>query len=512
MERFTERHQGRILGVLSGFDRLLFRGTLPSVSYLRALEGFLARHSPLYKEFGAFVERLSKRIVAHARKVAEERQRPYQHVASSSTSKEELARQIMTKDGIRQGLVCVLTCTEPCRSYAVRGNYQTRTIHVIPAERRCLHVYFYFVDREFGLMHVRLQTWLPFMIQVCLNGREYLARCLDRAGIGHEQRDNCFTRIDDLPRAQQMLSRLTRRRWGRFLNTLARRVNPLLADMFAAPHGYYWTLAQSEYATDVMFRDTASLKAVYPALLRHAIEQLTCEDVLRFLGRRTDRRFAGEVTTDLVKRVEGVRVKHRVEENSIKMYDKQGSVLRIETTMNDPRRFKVRRWVMRRGRRSLCWVPMRKNLADLLRRVEICHAANERYLQALAVVGCPQPIGRLLDTVSQRRVHHGRPYRPLRPLTQAEAVLFRVILRGEFLLQGFRNKDLRRALEPQAEADSSRRRQLSGRITRLLRLLRAHHLIRKVPTTRYYRVTDKGHQLMALALKLREADLTQLAA
>src|SRR6266478_5005351 len=232
MERFTKRHQGQILGVLSGFDRLLSRGTLPSVKYLQALEGFLAKHSPLYKEFGTFVERLSKRIVAHARQVAEERQRPYQHVASPSTSKEELARQIMIKDGISQGLVCVLTCTEPCRSYAVRGNRQAKTIHVVPAERRCLHVYFYFVDREFGLMHVRLQSWLPFMIQVCVNGREYLARCLDRAGIGYEQRDNCFVQIDDLSRAQQMLNRLTQRRWGRFLNALARRVNPLLPEMF----------------------------------------------------------------------------------------------------------------------------------------------------------------------------------------------------------------------------------------------------------------------------------------
>jgi DNA-binding PadR family transcriptional regulator len=514
MERFRERHQDHILGVLSGFDRLLFRGTLTSVSYLAGLEGFLATHSPLYKEFGAFVERLSQRIKDHAEAFAATQQRPFRYLAAASASKEDLAREIMEADRITQGLVCVFSCVEPCQSYTVQRDRQSKHIRVVPALRKCLHLYFYFVDREFGLMHVRLQTWLPFQIQVCVNGREYLARQMTKAGIDYEQRDNCFTRIDDLTRAQKILERLTTRKWGRFLNALARRVNPLAAEPTYGfdVHGYYWTLRQSEYATDVMFKDAAALKAIYPKLVAHAITQLTCEDVLRFLGRRTDRRFVGEVTSDVVKRIEGVRVKHRVEENSLKMYDKQGNVLRIETTINDPRRFKVRRVVTRKGQTGWHSVAMRKGLADIERRVDVCRAANERYLEALAVVGEAQPVATLLDPVSRRVQHDGRPYRALRPLTREETDLFRELLRGEFLLQGFRNPDLRRALLPEVERDPDRRRQASGRVTRLLRLLRAHGLIRKVPSTRYYRVTVKGQQLMTLALQLRETDLARLAA
>jgi hypothetical protein len=395
----------------------------------------------------------------------------------------------------------------------VQRERQTKTIRVVPAQRKCLHLYFYFVDREFGLLHVRLQTWLPFTIQVCLNGREYLARCMERAGMKYEQRDNCFTSIDDLPRAQKMLDRLTGRRWERFLNALARRVNPLLDATFGFDkHGYYWTMGQSEYATDVLFRDAASLREVYPRLVNHTIQEMSCEDVLRFLGRRLDRRFKGEASSDVVKRREGVRVKHRVGENSIKMYDKQGSVLRIETTINNPRRFKARRWVTRKGQAGWHWVPLRKGLADIARRVEICRAANERYLEALAVVGQPQPIARTLDPVSRRVVRDRRPYRALRPVAADDAAVFRVLLRGEFVLQGFRNAEVRRALLPQAEKDTERRRQASGRITRLLRLLRAHELIRKVPTTRYYRVTDKGQRLMTTALQVRAADLALLTA
>lgn len=513
MERFLHQHHGRVWGVLSGFDRIRFGGMLPSICHRRAMEAFLANYRILYKNFGPFVQRLSTEVKAHAQALAARHQRPFRYLVSSAQSKEAIAQEIAAADGITTGLVCVLSCVEPCVTYAVQRNRATKTIQVVPAQRKCLHLYFYFIDREFGLMHVRLQTWAPFTMQVCLNGREYLARCLKKAGIHFEQSDNCFRRIDDLPRAQTMLDRLTQRRWGSFLNALARRVNPLLDARYGFDqHGYYWTMQQSEYATDVMFRDAAQLQAIYPHLLMHAIQRLTCEDVLRFLGRRTDRRFIGEVTSDLSKRVEGVRVKHRVETNSIKMYDKQGSVLRIETTINDPRRFRVRRWGTRKGRKGLYWQPMRKGLADIPRRVEICRAANERYLEALAVVGQPQPVSATFDPVSRRVIRDGRPYRALRPLTAEETDLFRMVLRGEFLLQGFRNPDIRHALYPQANQDRQRRRQASGRVTRWLRLLRAHGLIRKVPRTRYYRVTDKGHHLMTTALQLRETDLTRLAA
>jgi hypothetical protein len=194
------------------------------------------------------------------------------------------------------------------------------------------------------------------------------------------------------------------------------------------------------------------------------------------------------------------------------MYDKQGSVLRIETTINNPRRFRVRREVTRHGERCQKWVPMRRGLADLARRVEVSRAANERYLEALAVVGCPAPAREVLDPVSKRIVRDGRPYRPLRPITQEESALFHVVLRGEHALQGFRNQDVRRALYPHQEDDPLRRRQMSGRTCRLLRLLRAHRLICKVSRTRYYRVTDRGQRVMTTALKIRELDLAPAAA
>jgi hypothetical protein len=514
MERFLERHKDRVVGVLSGFDRVLFRGSLRSISYLSGMNKFLSSHGVLYKDFGRFAERLSTRLKDRGKELAEKAGRPWLYLQSPSASKEEIARGIMERDGIDHGLICVLSCVEPCQTFGIHKDRRAKHITLVPAKRKCLYLYFYLVDREFGFMHVRLQTWLPFTIQICINGREYLARRMDRAGIGYERRGNCFTWIEDLPRAQRMLDDLIYRRWPRVLNCYARRVNPWLAPKNGLDLcGYYWSIRESEYATDVMFKDAASLRAIYPSLVDHAIRRFGSDRVLRFLGRRTNSRFNGEVVSHLGSRVEGVRVKHWVEENSIKMYDKQGSVLRIETTINNPRRFKVRRWATRQGRRTKAWIPMRKSVADVSRRAELSRAANERYLEALSVVGKSTCTHAILDPVSRRVVRDGRPYRGLRPVTREEATVFRVVLRGEFTVRGFENRDLRCHLCPVAhERNPISRRKASGRITRLLRLLRAHGLIRKVSGTRYYRVTPKGHHVMTTALTVRDLQLSKAAA
>jgi hypothetical protein len=127
-------------------------------------------------------------------------------------------------------------------------------------------------------------------------------------------------------------------------------------------------------------------------------------------------------------------------------------------------------------------------------------------------VGEPSPTRQLLDPVSKRIVRDGRPYRALRPIDPEEARLFRVLLEGKFLLQGFRNREIRRALYPGDDSGADTRRKASGRVTRLLRLLRAHGLVQKVSHTLYYRVTHRGQHILTTALRLREIDVALLAA
>jgi hypothetical protein len=513
MERFVTRYQDRIAGILAGFDRMLFRGTLRSISYPKGAEIWLSSRHVLLKDFASYAQALTERVKAHATAVAAEAGRPVEYLESSRVSKEDRARAIQQRDGITTGLICVLSCVEPCRAVTVRSDRATRRLRMKVEARKCAHLYFYYADHDFGLMHIRVQTWFPFTLQVCVNGREWLVQQLTRAGIGFDRVDNCVTRVDDLPHAQRLLDQLSTRRWAGLLRRFATRVNPLVHRATGLSlRSYYWSLQESEFATDVLFQQPAALAAVYPALARHAIEAWGSEDVLRFLGRRMGGRSTGEVTSSYLRRPEGLRVKHRVEENALKMYDKAGRVLRIEVTINQPHRFLVYRERTRHGRRQRCWGKMRKGIADLPRRVDLSRAANARYLDALSVVPDPTPVHHLFDPLSVRRLVHGRPYRPLRPIAPDESARFAALLNGRRLAQGCRPRDLRPVLSPRAPATAAEHRRLTGRVSRLLRLYRAHGLIAKVAHSHLYRVTPKGQQIMSAALRCRSVNLAGLAA
>ncbi len=509
MQAFLHQHGSDVIGVLEGLDRVMFRGTLRSISHNAGMDRFLGCNRVFYKAFSSFAKRLSDQLRARAERTAQEHARPYLYLNSSSVRKDRLVKEMIEQEHIEEGLICVLACVEPCKSFAVVGRGR---LSVKLLQRKCLHYYYYFMDREFGLMHVRVQSWLPFGIQVCINGREYLRRRLDAAGIGYEKRENCFTRIDDMAAAQRMLEELEHRSWVKVLNVLARKVNPILKRKgWLDLQGYYWSAQESEYATDVMFKNAEALKAIYPKLVEHAMRQFSCQDVLRFLGRRTNARFNGEACSDIQLRPEGIRIKHRCEENSIKMYDKQASVLRIETTINNPRRFKLRGKVTVKGHRQMGWRKMRKGVADMTPRMRHSHQANHRYLEALSAVTMNQPVGVLLDSVSRSKVRQGRGYRALRPIDAEECQVFQAMMNGASLLLGFTNQDLREHLHRLGVDVKDRKRQ-SGRMTRYLRLLRSHGLIHKLSHTRRYRVSAHGQQVMSAALRLRAADVQKLAA
>lgn len=507
MERFVTRHADRIAGILTGFDRMRFRGTLRSISNVKGLSIWLSQRGVLLKDFGRYAEQLSAQVTAHAHGIATDGGRPFEYLPSWKIRKEDRAREIMARDGVREGLVAIFSSVEGCRSFGVRGNRRTKRLDLVSQERRCAHLYFYYWDHDFGLLHVRLQTWLPFTLQVCVNGRGWLAQQLRRCGRGFTQVDNCVFEVADVALAQRLLHQLDTRPWARVLRVFATRVNPLLRGHQLRP--YYWSLEESEYATDVLFRAPETLPAIYPALVTHAFHHFHTPDVLRFLGRPRQPQQA-EVTTRIQRRTEGVRVKHWVAENSVKMYDKLGQVLRVETTLNQPRRFKVYRATAPGQARH--WVPLRKGIADIPRRVALAQATNARYLDALSVVDLPTPVAHLLDPVTRPRQVNGRRYRPLHPIAPEESRCLAQLADGRTLLDDLHARDLRRVLHPHEPTDPSQRRRLTGRVSRRLRLYRIHGLIAKITGTRRYRVTPKGHQIITAALRCRAATLQQLAA
>lgn len=276
-------------------------------------------------------------------------------------------------------------------------------------------------------------------------------------------------------------------------------------------------MSESEYATDVMFKTPQALARLYPALLRHGIQHFGSVEVLRFLGQqvpasgRVHGHFKGEIVSDLKHRPEGVRLKHQANGNSIKLYDKQGSVLRVETTLNRPHEFRVYRASERDPQGRLKWQVLRKSVGDLHRRAEICEAANHRYLDALASVSGKTVAGELAAAVCQPVIRDGRRHRALNPWSAHDAALLGAISRGQWAINGFRNRDVREALYANPAEGAEQRRQ-AGRVTRLLGLLRAHGLIKKVSGTHRYLVTASGRRIVTALLAARQADVEQLSA
>jgi hypothetical protein len=513
---FLQRHLPAVTGMLSGFDRLRFRGTLRMLSHTGGFASFLRIVGVKLKDFGAYVRDTTAKVCRASEQAAAEAGRPVEYVASASANKEELARQIARRDGVAKGLVCVLRCVEPCWSYDVRkfGSPELRG-----GTRKCLHHYHYFIHPVLGFMHVRLQSWMPMTMHVCMNGREWLARRMDREGLGYTRADNCFKALEDPGRAQNLFDELLRTDWPLTLRGLAASVNPAHGEVFAkCPQEHYWSVDESEWASDVMFKTPGLLAGVYPNLVRHGMLNLGSRDVLRFLGKKVSDlgklhpKLTAEVTTDLCQRAEGVRIKHRVRSNSIKMYDKQGSVLRVETTLNRPRDIKVYRPKEGDAGGKKDWRYLRKGVADLWRRGQVCQAANERYLTAMAAAGQPVPLGQLTEGLCRPVKWDGGRARGLNPLAVEDSSLLAAVSRGEFTIAGFRNADIRGLLYTAQTTDPAQAKRHSGAVTRKLRLLRAHGLIRKVPRTHRYMVTQKGRAAITALLTARAADTAKLAA
>lgn len=234
MQRFIEKHAGHVIGALSGFDRLVFRGTLRVLAYRGGLMSYLSAARILLKDFGEHAQQLTEQLKDASLALARETGRPVRYLASAAASKEDIAREIAQTDKIEQGLVCVLCAVKPCWSYEIVRGHANKRIEAEPRLRKCLHLYHYQIHPQFGFMSARIQTWLPFRIQICLNGREWLARSMDTAGTRYLQRDNGFTWLEEPERAQRLMDAQLRSDWPTLLDQTARSLNPQHAAMFGA--------------------------------------------------------------------------------------------------------------------------------------------------------------------------------------------------------------------------------------------------------------------------------------
>lgn len=522
---FSSKFGSLIKSVLGGFDRLRMCGTLRPLFTPRWMALYLCAAKVLLKDFGKHAQALTERVCQSARQIAEGAGRPYVYLNSAQTNKEALIEQIGRRDCISEGLIAILSAVEPCVVISVRGDAQHKRLSPILQQRKCLHLYHYYEHPVLGRCHLRLQSWYPFTVDVCLNGRAWLARQMDAEKLAYCRADNCFVALQDPVRAQALADAQLRADWPQLLQELLQQAHPLHTEILSplpALH-YYWTVSQSEYATDLIFKKADALEEHYPAFLHHAMRNFQSLDVMRFLGHRVptttgkvNGRFKAQIVSDLKHRAEGVRIKHRVGGNSVKVYNKHARLLRVETTLNQPEVFKVYRPDNRQetqsGSKARQWQRLRRSVVDLPRRAEVSRAANRRYLQAIASTQSHTPLGQAFEALTLPKRWHGHRYRGLNPLNPQESTLLGAVARGEWTLSGFRNRDIRRCIFKAPPRDPRQARSQSALIGRRLRLLRAHGIIRKIPRTQRYILTPNGRNLITLLVAAQQADTEKLTA
>jgi hypothetical protein len=506
MKSFLAKLGSFVSLVLSGFDRLRFRGESRVLNNAKGVERYLYEQHIKDVDFHKHAEQLTKRLSYETEASARALGVPIKHLNSSSTDKQDVALKLAQTHGLKTGRIAVISAVETCVTYRMRKR-EDGWLKPFKETRKCKAYYHYFLHEDLGLCYVRVQSWFPFPVRIGMNGREWLARTLERRGVGFQKSGNLLLAVDDPALAQSLLDQQRQADWPTWLSELVRPCQPLWGSLEAAKMPYYFMTEQSEWATDFVFRSPSELAAWYARWVKHGIETLQCRDVMRYLGKKVPNLCKGEVKIDLREREEGTRLKFWYEKNSLKIYDKNRRAFRIETTINQPKGFQTYR--TKEGAPEDAekeWLPMRKGVADLDRRAEVSHAANSRLAESLASVSETKTLGGLLKPLGQPVFEDGRrKARALNPLTGADGEWLRALAQGDFLLQGFRNRDLRLALYGETGNAKERRRQ-SAAVTRKLALLKAHGLIVKIRNSHRYQLSAKGRRITTILFAAHQSD------
>ncbi len=492
MVLLTEQYSDQIDGVLSCYDRIVVTGTLPRICYAQGMTGYLYEQGIRIFDYAHFAEPFRNQIRANAEALAKANNLEIEFVRKHTISKEKIIKKVLEKRGTAPGLVHILSAIESCESYAPWHNKGTGKTYLKPKSGKCLHYYFYFIDEDFGLCYVRVPTWCPFRLQIYFNGHNLLASKLKKEDICFTVADNAFDFIEDYDRAQQLSDDFDIENLHQKFDQFARQYCPAHAHFKQV---YHWSVMQAEYATDIVFKKQVELQAIYDQLIRTAIHTVKPENIATFLGRKLTGNFQGEAGNHYHVRLEGTRIKHTMGKVSIKMYDKFKKILRIETTANDLSFFKHYRTVEHRdGTTSKKYATMKKNIYSLAPLRELLVASNRRYLEFISAFDDHSSGRTHLERISRPVQKNHRKYKGFNFFDNDDLKLLLAVVRGEFTISGFQNKDIRKYLPGKN----------SGQVSRLIKRLRIHGLIRKAKNAYKYYVTKLGKQIILTALKIKE--------
>lgn len=488
----TERYSAAISGVVESYDRIVISGNLQPLCYAKGMTGYLYREGIRIFDYTAFAEPLRNLIRGNAERVAAANGIGIEFISKGQgVRKEAHIEAILQVRGRHPGLVHILSAMESCNAYEPWHDKQSGRTYVRSTSGKCLHYYFYFMDEELGLCYLRVPTWAPFRLQFYCNGHNLLGHRLEQAGVAATLLDNAFVQIDDFAQANQLAADWQVEPFHAKLDHYARTYCPVVTQLNL---GYSWSLMQVEYATDIVFKEQSVLQSFYPLLVERLIQAVKPADIATFLGRKLQSNYQDEMGNRFNRRWLGTRLKHQMGPVTLKLYDKFSLVLRIEVTVNDVSFFNQRREVKHRdGTTSIEWTTMKKSIYSLRPLQEALRAVNQRYLKFISEIDTPHLGVKKLDQLTQTHVENQHRYKGFQLLSEEDSALFRLLLSGDFVINGITNRRLRASLPGKSIAQ----------VSHLLKRLRVHGLLTKVRRSYKYYLSDFGRQVAALVLTLR---------
>lgn len=488
----TDRYADQIQGVYSCYDRVVIQGTLPGLCYAEGMTSYLYANSIRIFDYPKFADSLRHELRFNAERIAEQNNLEIDFIRKNNFRKEQRIQEIIEKRGDHPGIVHIFSAMEPCASYRPWHDKNTHKTFLKYKPGKCLHYYFYLIDDLLGLCYVRVPTWCPFRLQIYFNGHNQLASMLNSQSVDFSQLDNMFTDFSSFEQAQEIYNQFNVEEIHEKLDLFANQFCPVIRKF---DRSYHWSIMQAEYATDIVFKRQQDLQPLYDQLVTTAIHTVRPDNIATFLGKKVHPNYQGEMGNNFNTRIEGTRIKHSMGPVSIKMYDKLGLVLRIETTVNDVSFFKHYREVEHKdGTQSLKLAPMKKGVYSLAPLQELLSATNHRYLQYISDIDDNSAEVKKVSRLSRRIIKNKRPYKGFNFFSEDDQKLFEVISRGEFNISGFQNKHIRQHLPGKN----------SGQISRILKRLHVHGLIKKIGHTYKYYLSKFGQQVILMGLKLKE--------
>jgi Transcriptional regulator len=491
MELLTESYKKEIAFTLSCYDRLIITGCLPEISYAKGMTSYMYGQKVKIFDYPRFAEPFRDKIRSNIEAKAQKQGIEIEFIRKKGIRKESIISEKIKERGTHSGIVHIISAMEVCNTYKPCGDKSAGKLFLKPDQSKCLHYYVYFIDEELGLGYIRIPTWCPFRLQVYVNGHNLLARELDKVGIGYTMIDNAFDSINDASKAQDLSDSISIEKLHRKLDELAWLYCPVYKDFNLR---YHWSVMQAEYSTDIVFKNQEDLQRIYGELVATAIHTVKPDNISTFLGRKLVGQYQGEIGNNYNVRIEGSRIKHSMDSSSIKMYDKFGKILRVETTSNDISFFKHYREVVHRdGIKSNQIAPLKKGIYSLVFLADILKAVNKRYLEFISCFGNKDVGRKKLEQVSSSKTENNRNYKGINFFSKEDLAILLAIVRGEFNINGFRNKHLQELLGLKAT-----------KISRLIKRLHVHGLIKKVADTYKYYLTKIGKETIMNALKIKE--------